>query len=535
MIHVFDNAFLFNPCTGEWLLTSFSVENGIVAAIGANHSLTGDQITDLGGSRVIPGLIDTHLHIESTFLVPQEFGRVALAHGVTTAIADPHEIANVAGTAGIDFMLQDAQYAPNDIFFMLPSCVPATAEDVGGAVLTAADLAKYSDNPRVLGLGEMMNFPGVLADDPEVLAKLSLFSHVDGHAPGLVGTDLCRYAAHGIKTDHECTSAEEAREKLRCGMYILLREGEAARDVEALSSIVDASTVSRCCFCTDDRHVDTLVREGSIDHCIRTAIAAGMPENLALRMATLSAAECFGLTDRGVIAPGRVADFCILADTEIFTIQKVYKNGIPADEIPISAKQTLYQVPPFSCRIPTQTDLSLPENGTARVIGIIPGELVTENIPARPDADGVQKLLSIDRYHAGGFAIGLVKGFGMQTGAVASSIAHDAHNIIATGKTDEEILTAIRAVADAGGGLAVVTGKEITLLSLPIGGLMTYEPADSLLRGLDTLSAHLKRTGACRQTFGYLSFLSLTVIPHLKLTPRGLFDVDAFETVPLFH
>lgn len=535
MIHIFDNALLFNPCTGEWLPTSFAVENGIVTVVDENHSLRGDRMTDLGGARVIPGLIDTHLHIESTFLVPHEFGRVTLSHGVTTAIADPHEIANVAGVAGIDFMIEDAQHAPNDIFFMLPSCVPATADDVGGAVITAADLAKYADNPLVLGLGEMMNFPGVLSDDPEILAKLSLFSHVDGHAPGLTGTSLCRYVAHGIKTDHECTSAEEAREKLRHGMYILLREGEAARDVAALSSVVDANTVSRCCFCTDDRHVDTLVREGSLDHCIRVAIKAGMPENLALRMATLSAAECFGLTDRGVIAPGRVADFCILADTDTFTIQKVYKNGVPADDIPQTAVQTPCKVPEFSCRFPTKSDLALPETGIARIIGVIAGEIVTQNIPAKPNADGVQKIISVDRYHAGGFTVGLVKGFEMQTGALVSSIAHDAHNIIATGRTDEEILTAIRAVADAGGGLAVVTWDEVTLLSLPIGGLMTHEPADVLLKQLDNLSAHLERTGAYKQSFGHLSFLSLTVIPHLKITPRGLFDVDAFETVPLFH
>ena len=535
MIHIFDNALLFNPCTGEWLPASFSVENGVVVEVGANHNLTGDAVTDLGGARVIPGLIDTHLHIESTFLVPHEFGRVVLSHGVTTVIADPHEIANVAGLAGIDFMLEDAQYAPNDIFFMLPSCVPATAEDVGGAVLSAQEIASYAGNPRILGLGEMMNFPGVLADDPEVLAKLALFSHVDGHAPGLTGADLCRYVAHGIKTDHECTSAEEAREKLRRGMYILMREGEAAKDVAVLAPVVNANTVSRCCFCTDDRHVDSLVHEGSIDHCIRVAIDAGMPENLALRMATLSAAECFGLRDRGLIAPGRIADFCILADSKTFTVQQVYKGGIPAEKIPAASIQTPYHVPEISCRFPVKTDLAIPSTGVARVIGIVPGEIVTENIPAAPDTDGVQKIVSVDRYNAGGFAVGLVKGFEMQSGAVASSIAHDAHNIIATGQSDEEILTAIHAVAEAGGGLAVVTGTEVTLLPLPIGGLMTREPVDVLLKQLDKLSAHLKRTGAYRQTFGHLSFLSLTVIPHLKITPRGLFDVDAFGTVPLFR
>ena len=295
MIHIFDNALLFNPCTGEWQSVSFSVENGIVMSVGARNHLSGDVVTDLNGARVVPGLIDTHVHIESTLLVPREFGRVVLSHGVTTAVADPHEIANVAGCAGIDFMIRDAEHAQNDIFFMMPSCVPATAADVGGAVITAADLKHYVDNPRVLGLGEMMNFPGVIHDDPSVLAKIRLFRHVDGHAPGVTGDDLCKYVGAGIKTDHECTSAEEAREKLRQGMYILLREGDAAKDVAVLSSVVTPFTVSHCCFCTDDRHVDSLVREGSIDHCIRVAVAAGMSLELALRIATLSAAECFCL------------------------------------------------------------------------------------------------------------------------------------------------------------------------------------------------------------------------------------------------
>ncbi|MDV0444207.1 adenine deaminase [Methanorbis rubei] len=534
MIHIFDNALLFKPSTGEWQSVSFSVENGVVAMVGVRNQLTGDKITDLKGARVVPGLIDAHAHIESTLLVPREFGRAVLSHGVTTVIADPHEIANVAGCAGIDFMIHDAEGAPSDIFFMAPSCVPATPADIGGAVITAADLKKYVGSPRILGLGEMMNFPGVIHDDPEVLAKLKLFDHVDGHAPGVTGADLCKYVSHGIKTDHECTAAEEAREKLRHGMYIFLREGDAAKDVAVLSSVVTPLTVSRCCFCTDDRHVDSLVREGSIDHCIRVAVASGMPLELALRMATLSAAECFGLTDRGLIAPGRIADFCVLADSDEFSIAAVYKRGVLSSEILTPQASSAFVSPKFDCRFPIPADLILPTSGVARVIGLILGEIVTQNIHAQVGADGVQKVVCVDRYASRGFSVGLVKGFEIQTGAIAASISHDAHNIIAVGATDEEILAAIHAVADAGGGMAVVTGDEATVLPLPIAGLMTAEPVEVLLEKLDALTSHLTHTGTFPRAFAHLSFLSLTVAPHLKITPRGLFDVDAFRDVSLF-
>ncbi|MDV0441265.1 adenine deaminase [Methanorbis furvi] len=534
MIHIFDNALLFKPSTGEWQSVSFSVENGVVISVGARNQLAGDVVTDLKGARVIPGLIDAHVHIESTLLVPREFGRAVLSHGVTTAVADPHEIANACGCAGIDFMIRDADDAPNDIFFMVPSCVPATPADIGGAVVTADDLKKYVGNPRVLGLGEMMNFPGVIHDDPEVLAKLELFDHVDGHAPGVTGEDLCKYISHGIKTDHECTAAEEAREKLRHGMYIFLREGDAAKDVAVLSSVVTPFTVSRCCFCTDDRHVDSLVREGSIDHCIRVAVASGMPLELALRMATLSAAECFGLHDRGLIAPGRLADFCVLADSPEFRVVQVYKCGVLASEISTPSASAAFVSPKFDCRFPTAADLTLPVSGIARVIGLILGEIVTQNIHAPVGMDGVQKVVCVDRYAGRGFSVGLVKGFEIHAGAIAASISHDAHNIIAVGATDAEILAAVHAVADAGGGMAVVIGDEATVLPLPIAGLMTDEPVEVLLERFDALTSHLNRTGTFPRAFVHLSFLSLTVTPHLKITPRGLFDVDAFVDVPLF-
>lgn len=533
-MQIFENALIFNPCLEEWTRGSFSVSGGRIVAMGPVGSLSGDDVTDLHGARVIPGLIDAHVHVESSLLTPASFGRVVLRHGVTTVIADPHEIGNVAGTRGIDFMLADADATPADIYFMLPSCVPATPADVGGAVISAADLARYVHHPRVLGLGEMMNVPGVLSGDPEVLAKLMLFSRIDGHAPGLTGEALCRYIAHGIRTDHECTSVAEVREKLGRGMFIFLREGDAARNVAALVPAVTPAVASRCCFCTDDRHVNSLVRDGSIDHCIRVAVGAGLPLSRALRMGTLSAAECFGLTDRGLLAPGKVADFCVLADDAVFAVRQVYKGGVRAEDIPDRPGTARFDAPPFLCAFPAAEDLLLPESGTARVMGLIPGEIVTQSLCISPTADGVQKIVVVDRYAARGYAVGLVKGFGMRKGAVATSIAHDAHNIIATGVTDEEILAAVHAVADAGGGMAVVTGDEVTVLPLPCGGLMTGDAADTVLPQLDALDTHLARTGSVAITFMHLSFLSLTVVPHLKITPRGLFDGDAFVDVPLF-
>ncbi len=289
---------------------------------------------------------------------------------MTTVIAD------VSGCTGIDFMLEDAKSSPADIFFMIPSCVPATPLDKGGAVVSSEDVASYKNTPSVIGLGEMMNVPGVLFDDPEVTTKLAVFDHVDGHAPGLSGEALCRYVSHHIKTDHECISAAEAHEKLSLGMYVLLREGDAAKNVSALSSIVNDLTAARCCFCTDDRHADSRVREGSIDHCIRIAVKSGMRLELALRLATLSAAECFGLADRGMIAPGRVSNFCVLQGGPEFFVSNVYKCGVPVSSIPKPGPAGPCTCPPFSCRIPTKEELVLPK-GNLRVMGLVPGEIIT--------------------------------------------------------------------------------------------------------------------------------------------------------------
>ena len=526
-MQVFDNVNLFNPADSSWELSSFSVEDGKVALIGPSGSIPGENRTDLRGKRVVPGLIDCHVHIESSLLIPREFGRLILSHGVTTAVCDPHEIANVAGTAGIDFMLGDANASPADLFFMIPSCVPATPLEIGGAAVTADDMKKYVGNPRVLGLGEMMNVPGVLNKDPEVIAKLALFRHIDGHAPQVTGDALCRYCACGISTDHECVSADEAREKIKRGLRILLREGDAAKNVAALTPAVTAETASRCAFATDDRHADSLLDEGSIDNCIRQATKAGMPLETALRLATLSAADIMGLSDRGLIAPGRIADFCVLEDSAEFRVADVYKNGIKFVSRHTDAQCPDVAFPPFIIPSLSKEDLNLPD-GNLKTIEVFPGELITDAVPGTKDADGVNKVICIDRYRGKKFGVAQVLGLGLRKGAVASSIGHDAHNIIAAGADDDDLLSAVSAVARAEGGMAVCIDGKITILPLPAGGLMTCEPYEEVSEKLRALNNEVEKTGAVGHVFIQLSFLGLTVIPHLKITPRGLFDGDAF-------
>ena len=527
-MEIYDNAVIFNPVLCDWTRASFSVENGKIIEVAKPGVLSGGKVTDLDGARVIPGLIDAHIHIESTLMTPKEFGKIALGYGVTTIIADPHEIGNVAGVDGVDFMIEDAKASPADIFFMVPSCVPATPKDVGGCVISAADLKKYQNNPKVLGLGEMMNVPGVLFKDPEVAEKIASFRLIDGHAPCLSGKDLAAYVAAGIKSDHECISADEAREKLRTGMYIFLREGDAAKNVAALAEIVTPQTVSHCCFSTDDACHAT----GTINNCIRVALKAGMPIELALRAATLSPAEYFGLGDRGMIAPGRLADFCTLKPGDEFIIGRVFKNGVERENILEKESIAVLKSPAFNCKFPKTSDLELPD-GKLRIIGHVPGEIVTNALVDQKDTEGVLKIVCIDRYRAEGFAVGLIHGFAMNKGAIATSVAHDAHNLIATGTTDDEILEAIHAVADVGGGMAVVVDGEKYVLPLALGGLMSPGPAEEVFAAQKRLAEGLAKTGALPTAFMSLSFMSLTVIPHLKITPRGLFDGDAFSDIDI--
>ncbi len=533
---VYTNCEIFNPFACEWEHVSLAVKDGLVVGIG---DYTGRREIDCGGGRIVPGLIDAHVHIESSLLTPAEYARLVLRHGTTTVVADPHEIANVCGAAGIDYILAESRATPLDILLMLPSCVPATPMDMGGAVLTADDLRPFVGRDGVVGLAEMMNVPGVLAGDEDVARKLDLFRVVDGHAPLLSGKDLNAYVYAGIDSDHECTQFSEAREKLLRGMYIMMREGSTERNLRELVPLVDACTAPRCCFATDDRHADMLLSAGHIDDCIRKAVSFGCEPELALRMATLSAAERFGLHDRGALAPGRIADFCILDDSETFRVARTFKRGIevvdPGYRPPAAVRR-----PPV-VRIPGPDDLAIAGEGIARVVGLVPGQIVTEDLrfavagASLPDTGrDILKVVVTDRYRGGGSGVGLVHGFGLRTGALASSVSHDSHNIVAVGADDDATIRAIGEVVRLGGGMAVVSDEAVTSLPLDCAGLMSTLPYEEVARRLADLEERARSLGAVANPFMYLSFLALTVIPHLRVTERGVFDVDAFADVPLF-
>jgi adenine deaminase len=534
---VFKNARIFNPFTCRWDEGSLAVKDGIVLGTG---DYRGKKEYNVSGRSIVPGLIDAHVHIESSLLTPREYARLVAQHGTATVIADPHEIANVAGVAGIEFMLSQRRGLPVDIRYMLPSCVPATPVDTGGATLDAADLARFKDHESVLGLGEMMNVPGVLTGDPDVGKKLDIFSLRDGHAPLLSGDDLNTYILAGLQSDHECTRLAEAEEKIRKGMYVYLREGSTERNIEALASLITPLTVSRCCFATDDCHVDLLMNDGHIDRCIRRAIACGVVPELALRMATLSAAERFGLYDRGALAPGRRADFCIVNDPEKFVVQQVFVGGHElTGTLPVLKASGTPPPSTFRCTVPTPGAIRVQGKGTARVIGIVPHQIVTESLRLPVDgtalpAHDILKIVVCNRYGSGACGVGLVRGFGFVQGAIASSVAHDAHNLIAIGTSDEEILRVMGVVIKMQGGMAAVAGEKEVCLPLDCGGLMSSLPYPDVAARLQELHACTRDMRGIDDPFMYLSFLSLTVIPALRITDRGVFDAVEFRDVPLF-
>jgi len=531
------NARIFNPFTCEWDDDILAIRGGYVLGYGSEYN--GSKEINLNGARLVPGLIDAHVHIESSILTPAEFGRLVLSHGTTTVIADPHEIANVAGIEGIQAMMDDAERTPLDIFFMLPSCVPATPLDSAGATLTAEDLSPLRSDPRVIGLGEMMNVPGVLCRDPEVLKKIALSTIVDGHAPLLSGAALDQYIRTGIQSDHECINPKEAKEKLQKGMYIFMREGTAARNLRDLAPLANCRTAPRCAFATDDRHADMLMDAGSVDDCIRIAVDSGIEEEVALRMATLTAAERFGLNDRGALSPGRIADFVVLDDSPIFTVRRTFKRGEEIKDIPYTSPVPL--VTKFSCSLPEKPDLTIKGIGPARVISIIPGQITTseeihdiigENLP--DTQNDILKAVVCDRYLKQGFGLGLVRGFKLKSGALAISVSHDSHNIVAVGADDADIIAAIRLVASNNGAIAVVSGEKKTALPLTYGGIMSDAPYPEVIVMLRQLEREAASLGAIENPFMYLSFLALTVIPELRLTERGLFDQRIFSDIDLF-
>jgi adenine deaminase len=487
---------------------------------------------------VVAGLIDAHVHIESSLLSPPEFARLVSQHGTTTVIADPHEIANVCGTRGIEFMLGWRGRIPIDMFVMLPSCVPATPLDVGGATLSSGDLVAYSRRDGVLGLGEVMNVPGVLAEDPDVMEKIRRFPIVDGHAPLLAGNELNAYIVAGIQSDHESSGYDEAKEKLERGMFLFIREGSTEKNIPAIISLVSWKNVSRCSFATDDRHADMLQREGHIDDCIRKSVASGLELELAIRMATLSAAERFSLHDRGALSPGKKADFCILSRSGEFIVEKTFRRGELAPGHteacpPIEGR--------FRCEPPVIHDIHVDGHGSALVIGLVPHQIITRRLLCHiepgvlPDLKrDILKAVVCSRYREGRVGTGLVHGFGITSGAIAGSVSHDSHNIVAVGARDADIIRAIDLVVRNRGGLVVVSGTDSTILPLRCAGLMSIQPYEEVCDSLRCLNRHVEEIGGREESFMYLSFLALPVIPSLRITERGLFDVDRFTNVPLF-
>jgi adenine deaminase len=545
------NARVVNVFTGDIEETNIAIVNTDIVGLGDYEAR---EVVDLGGRYVCPGFIDAHVHIESAMVPPNEFARAVVPRGTTTVVADPHEIANVLGLDGIRYMLDMAKYNPLSVYVMAPSCVPSTDMETTGAALYWYDLQTLQHEPYVLGLGEMMNFPGVVNGAPDVLDKLRAFQGrvKDGHAPGLTGKKLMAYAVANIGSDHECTSAEEAHEKLELGLFVFLREATNARNLRDLLPVVNAHTNRRLCFCTDDRVPADLLDEGHIDYMVRLAIAEGVDPVTVIRMATLNASEYFHLHDRGAIAPARRADLVVFSDLRALRAELVYRNGKLAAKDGQVIPWERPRRPPV-LRSSMNVDWSklsfyIAANGRrVRVIGLIPDQIITEplveELPARsgelladPERD-ILKMAVIERHLAtGNVGLGFVKGLGLQRGAIASTVAHDHHNIVVAGADDKSMFIAMQAIVATRGGMAVADGDAVLAqLPLPIAGLMSDQPIETVRRQMDELLAAARRLGSpLHNPFMALSFLSLPVIPSLKLTDRGLVDVDKFQLVSLF-
>ncbi len=541
-----------NVFTGEIERADVALAGTRVAGVGEGYE--GRTAIPLDGAYVVPGLIDAHVHIESSLVTPPEFARAVVPRGTTTVVADPHEIANVHGAAGVRFMLDASEGLPLGVFVMASSCVPATSMSTSGASLDAADLSALARHPRVLGLAEVMNFPGVIAGDPGVMEKIGAFAGrpVDGHAPGVRGRWLNAYVAGGPGSDHESTTAEEATEKLRRGMWAFLREATNAHNLDALLPAVTSANARRVALCTDDREPPDLLDEGGIDGMVRRCIAGGLAPVEAVRLATLNPAEYFGLRDRGATSPGRRADLLVVDDLERLRIRQVWVGGAKVAEdgrcLPWPAAPSP-EPPPPSMRVELSPDaFRIPaRDGSARVIEVVPDQLVTGTRMERPrvragevvpDPDrDILKIAVVERHTGSGrVGLGLVRGIGLARGAMAGTVAHDHHNLIVVGADDASMHTAARAVVEAGGGLAVAEGERVrALLPLPVGGLMSPSPVEEVRALLDDVVAAAHALGSrLHDPFMAMSFLGLEVIPRLKITDRGLIDVDAFRPVPLW-
>jgi adenine deaminase len=531
--------------TREWLECDVAICDGYIAGVG---EYDGEHVLDASGRYVVPGFIDAHMHLETTKLLAHEFARLVLPMGTTAVVADPHEIANVLGTDGVHWLLDVCAGLPLDVWFMASSCVPASAFESPRRPLTPGDLQGLLNRRRVIGLAEMMNFPGVIVGDDAELAKLALdgAGHVDGHAPGVLGKHLQAYAAAGIRSDHEAYTLEEGRERLRAGMWVLIREASVARNLRALVPLVSEFGPHRLAFCTDDREPEHIVEEGHVNSIVREAVALGVSPEDALVMATLNPATWHGLDHLGAAAPGYQADLLVLPDLEHFVPELVLKAGRPPAEIPSPAvpdwvKRSVRVAPVGS------NDFHVPwPGGNARVIGLVPGQIITESLVdeltvengfavADPERD-LAKLAVVERHHGTGrIGLGFVRGFGLQRGAFASTVAHDAHNIVVVGVDDGDIARAVQRLGELGGGMVVVESRGVRAeLPLPVAGLLSEAPAADVAEGSRACVAALAELGCTVEApFQALAFLALSVIPSLKLTDQGLVDVDQFRLVPI--
>ena len=550
---VLKNAEVFHVFTGEFLNADVAIVDGYIAGVGENY--TGITEIDLSGKFLLPGYIDSHINLESSTLLPDEFARAAISNGTTTVIMDPHEIANVCGTAGIRFMLEATERIPLNVYMTLPSCVPASRLDTSGAILEADDLKPILSHPRVLGLGEMMDFHGVLNLNEGVYAKLSMADNilVEGHAPGLKDKTLMAYAAAGIRSDHECTTPEQALQRLRAGMHLHLREGAVSKNFMALSEVINQDTAPYISFCADDISAEELLKEGHINKIVRMAISRKVPVATVLQIATINTAKYYGLKDVGAIAPGYKADILVMDSQNVRMPRQVYKSGqlVCTDGVVVDIPKTV--IPPevmntINIKGIRKEDLKIPMNGNmANVIGIVPYQVVTKHFRLQVAVkngevisdieNDILKLAVFERHHGtGNVGLGLVKGLGLKSGAIASSIAHDSHNIIVAGTNDTDMILAVEEISRIGGGIVIVeNGSILSCFPLPIAGLMTDLPAQEVADKQAELReiAHSLGVYSFINPFLTLSFCSLPVIPALKLTDQGLVLVATGKYIPV--
>lgn len=540
---VLKNAKYLNVFSNEFLCGDIAVANGLIAGVG---KYDGKTEIDVSGKLVLPGFIDAHIHLESSMVTPAEFAKAVVAHGTTTVITDPHEITNVMGIDGVEYMIQASQNLPIDVHFMMPSCVPATEIDESGAELDCKDIDLYLDNKKVLGLAEMMNYVGVINGDKNVLSKIvtSQAHHkkIDGHAPELSGNDLNAYIAAGVYSDHECSTFENALEKLRKGQFIMIREGTAAHNLKALMPLLTQQYYSRCMFATDDKHPSDLLYGGHIDYIVKQALKNGADPIVALKTATHHAARYFLLNNKGAIASGYLADIVVVNNLEDFNVETVFKRGklVFDGEVKDFSAPTVDEELAEKCfdtfHLDSVTPSSFKVDGKLGLIGLVGGELLTCNLGTADKIDvenDILKIACIERHkgtnHIG---VGYVKGYSLKSGAVATSVAHDSHNIITVGCNDDDIAVAVNAIKDSKGGIAVVeNGKIKALLELPIAGLMSDEPLTTVNEKLENAKLSAYELGADKSIdpFMTLSFLSLPVIPSLRITTKGVFDAENWK------